>query len=116
MDPLAHLKSLLSQSSALRERQLTPCGEIDQVLRDLEARAKGAGSQKVPLDLQQEAVRRFWRSMRLDSLRDGRLVSFGMCLPSVPGGPCVLDDGPRFSALLDGVDQWVREPRRYRRC
>jgi len=39
-----------------------------------------------------------------------------MSLPIVPGGLCILEDSPRFSALLDGVDQWVKEPRRYRRC
>src|SRR5207247_8140573 len=33
-----------------------------------------------------------------------------------PGGPCVLEDRPRFSALLDSVEQWVGEPRHYRRC
>src|ERR1700733_11948105 len=109
MEPLTRLKSLLSRGEVLGERQLTPSDEIDRVLRQLEVSAKGAGSQKVPVDLQQEAVRRFWQSMRLDSLREGRLVSFGVCLPNVPGGPCVLEDRHRFAALLDGVDQWVRE-------
>ncbi len=116
MDSLIHLKSLFSWSQDLGAKDLTPCGEIDQVLRQLEARTKGAGSLELPLDLQEKAVLHFWESMRLDSLRDGRLVSFGMCLPIVPGGLCILEDRPRFSALLNGVDQWVKEPRRYRRC
>ena len=116
MDALTHLRAITSGAEALRSRPLTACDEIDVVLSQLESAAKSAGSPPVPLDLQQQAVQRFWQSLRIDSLREGRLLSFGMCLPTTPGGPCVLEDGRRFSALLDGVDRWMNEPRRFRRC
>jgi EH_Signature domain len=116
MESLSFLRSILCEHEALETRLLTPFDEIDGLLDILEGRARSAGNQHVPLDLQRQAVQRFWQSMRLDTLREGRLVSFGMCLPSEPDGPCILEDSLRFSKLLDGVDQWVKEPRRYRRC
>jgi hypothetical protein len=89
---------------------------MDGLLKTLDSRARSAGNQHVPVDLQRQAVQNFWQTMRVESVRDGRLVSFGICLPSAPGGPCILEDNLRFSKLLDGVDQWTKEPRRYRRC
>lgn len=94
------------------------CG-IDAVIAQLERYTRTGNGPVVPADLQHQAVRRFWETQRFENLRDARLVSFGMCIPSVPSGPCVMEDRKRFHAVLDsktGVDQWLGDPRWYRRC
>jgi len=98
------------------EKPFSCCNEIDDVLKDLENAAKNGRVQAVPVDLQQEAVRRFFTTQSLVTLRDTRLTSFGMCIPVGPEGTSVIDDRQLFSGLLNGVDRWVDEPRRYRRC
>jgi len=73
----------------------------------------------VPEDIQLVAVRRFWETQRFETLKDARLVSFGLCVPVRNPGVSIMDDRQRFRAVLDkqsGVDQWLDEPRWYRRC
>jgi hypothetical protein len=116
MDALTQLSSFVNDGLAFGRRELTRSEAIDQVLRALQVRATTARTDDVRPDLLREAVRTFWDSLKVDSLRDGRLVSFGLCLPLSEKGPCLLEDTMRFSALLDGIDHWLSEPRRYRRC
>ena len=116
MNPVDALRSILREGTAVRARLFPSCDNIDHVIETLTARARAGASADVPLDLQRQAVRRFWRSTRLGSLKEARLVSFGLCVPNEPGGQSILDDTLRFSKLLEGIGQWLNDPRRYRRC
>ena len=115
-DVLAALSSLLSRPLEAAEKPFATCVEMDRELVRLQASAGGLGSQIAPVDVQLVAVRQFWRSQHLESVRDGRLVCFGVTLPHAPGGPCVLEDYSRLGVLLGIIDRWTGEPRRYRRC
>lgn len=119
MSALDRLAGLLRGSAGAGARPLPEDTSIDSVIAGLRRHAKAGTSASVPEDLQQHAVRRFWEAQRFDNLKDARLVSFGLCVPSRPAGPCILEDRQRFQAVLDhrtGVDQWVNDPRWYRRC
>lgn len=119
MSALDRLAGLLRGSAGAGARPLPVDTSIDTVIVGLERHAKAGISASVPEDLQQQAVLRFWEAQRFDNLKDARLVSFGMCVPSRPAGPCIMEDRQRFQAVLDnrtGVDQWLDEPRWYRRC
>src|SRR5262249_40903895 len=112
MDSLRFLRSMLSEAVDVAEKPLAACEDIDRVVERLTDRIKAGDTANVPLDLQREAVRQFWRTMRFDSLKQARLASFGLCLPSGANAPSILDDAARFGKLLAGVDQWVKDPRR----
>ena len=119
MNALDRLAGLLRGSACAGARPLPVDTSIDTVIAGLERHAKAGTSATVPEDLQQQAVRRFWDAQRFDNMKDARLVSFGMCVPSRPAGPCIMEDRQRFQAVLDsrgGVDQWLDNPRWYRRC
>jgi hypothetical protein len=116
-DALAALSSLLSRPLEGAEKPFATCVEMDRVLGGLQASVGVLGSQIAPVDVQQIAVRQFWKSQRLETLRDSRLVCFGVTLPHIPGGPCVLEDSTRFGTLLSILDnRWLGEPKKYRRC
>ncbi|MEI7968364.1 MAG: EH signature domain-containing protein [Betaproteobacteria bacterium] len=89
---------------------------IDSHIASLERRLRHGAGAFLPRDLQEEALRRFWTSKRIDNLKDARLVSFGIALPVGPNRLRVIEDGERFQNLLDGVDQFLPAPRQYRRC
>lgn len=119
MSALDRLAGLLRGSVGTGARPLRVDASIDSVIAGLQRHAKAGTSALVPDDLQQQAVRRFWETQRFDNLKEARLVSFGLCIPSREAGPCIMEDRQRFRAVLDnrtGVDQWVDEPRWYRRC
>lgn len=119
MTALERLSGLLRGSLRAAERPFPETDDLDPIIAGLQKHNKAGTGSSVPDDLQQAAVRKFWDTQRFETLRDARLVSFGMCVPSRPSGPCIMEDRQRFQAVLDnqtGVDQWVDEPRWYRRC
>lgn len=116
MDPLTLLRSYLSVGLETDTNAFAPNNDIDRFIEHQKRLVGEYGTQRVSTDLQLEAVQRFWQSLRIDSLRDGRLVSFGMSLPNAPQGQSIIEDSGRFLALLKGVDQWLPEPKKYRRC
>ncbi|MBK6961593.1 MAG: hypothetical protein IPH23_10645 [Gammaproteobacteria bacterium] len=127
MNALDHLKALLNALDHLRalldaaripslNRPWRVEREIDGHISRLEKYIKDGASQHVPKDRQEEAIRRFWISRRLDNLKDARLVCFGVALPMGPQSERVIEDPERFPALLDGADQFLPKPRQYRRC
>ena len=116
MNPLDHLASLLRRGAEEGARAMAVSSNIDAVLTQMQERAKGNGGRALSEDLQLEAVRRFWQSQEVASFRDAYLLSWGLCLPHRPSGPCVLEDRPRFQAVLDGVDGWSVRPSAFRRC
>jgi hypothetical protein len=90
--------------------------DIDVVLTRMMERSKGQAGKVLSEDHQLEAVRRFWQSQEVASFRDAYLLSWGLCLPHKPSGPCILEDRPRFQAVLDGVESWSTRPSAFRRC
>lgn len=117
MNALDRLQSLLSASTA--EPLARPWKvetAIDSHIRQLERHLNQGAGAYVPRDLQEEAVRRFWTSKRLGSLKDARLVAFGVALPVGPQRLRIIEDRERFPALLDGVNQFLHAPKQYRRC
>lgn len=119
MKQLQHLSNLLQRSFRAVDKLFPVDSSLDDIIVQLEEHTKLGASTLVPEDLQQQAVRQFWENQRFDNLKDARLVSFGMCIPNRPAGPCIMEDRQRFLAVLDkqtGVDQWLNEPLWYRRC
>jgi hypothetical protein len=119
MTALDRLTALLRQSLKATERPFPVSNDIEMVIASLQKHTKEGTNKTVPEDLLQAAVQRFWESPKFDNLKEARLVSFGMCLPSRPSGSCIMEDRQRFLAVLDskgGVDQWLAEPRCFRRC
>ncbi len=117
--PLQKLARLLGRNQPDLERAFVASNALDPVLCDLRDLAKAGAQNSVPEDIQVAAVRQFWASQRLESLKEARLVSFGLDLPVHVDGRSLMDDRSRFRAVLDGktgVDQWIDRPRWYRRC
>ena len=119
MTALDRLSGLLRGSLRAAERPFPHSDDLDRVIAGLRKHNRAGAGASIPEDLQQAAVRKFWDTKRFETLKDARLVSFSMCVPSRPSGPCIMEDRQRFHAVLDsqtGVDQWLDEPRWYRRC
>lgn len=95
---------------------MTVSSDIDVVLTRMKEQSKGQAGKAISEDHQLEAVRRFWQSQEVTSFRDAYLLSWGLCLPHEPNGSCVMEDRPRFQAVLDGVDSWSLKPSAFRRC
>jgi hypothetical protein len=113
------LASKLQSNFDLDSKLTSRAGNLEKHIMALQQHVKAGSSPHEPEDLQARAVRRFWETRRFDNLKDARLVSFGMCLPNSPNGPCIMEDRERFQAVLNsdtGVEQWVDEPRWFRRC
>lgn len=116
MSPLDHLASLLQPGILEAGRAMVVSPDIDALLAVMQERSKGSSARAASQDQQLEAVQRFWQSRQIDCFRDAYLLSGGLCLPHAPSGPCVLEDRPRFQAVLDGVDRWSARPSAFRRC
>lgn len=115
LTPVEHLASLLAPAVRLGGLAMPPADDIDAVIEALQGQLQAGGTRLVAADLQHDAVQRFWRTPRLETLKDARLVAFGLGLPAGPGGGCILDDRQRLDAALQGVDQWLHDARWYRR-
>jgi hypothetical protein len=115
-NPLSLLTSLLGDTSQSVPLTLRESTDIDQVLADQRASAKSGGRNFEPKNLQIEAVQRFWTSGSLESLRDARLVSFGLTVCPWEDSRCVMEDRRLFGAALDGVSSWRDSPRQFRKC
>lgn len=119
MTALDRLSGLLHGSLCVVERPFPLTDSLDSIIAGLQKHNRTGMGSNAPEDQQQAAVRKFWDTQRFETFKDARLVSFGMCVPSRPSGPCIMEDRQRFLAVLDsqsGVDQWVGEPRWFRRC
>jgi hypothetical protein len=116
MSALSHLAALLRPAVQEGARAMSPNTSIDAVLADMEAKSKSRKGGHIVEDHLMEAVKRFWQSQEIQSFRDAYMLSWGLCLPHRPQGPCVLDDRQRLEKVLDGVDGWRAKPSAYRRC
>lgn len=115
-NPLSLLSSLLGEASRSTPLSLRESSDIDKVLADQIASAKSGGRNFEPKDLQIEAVKRFWDSGQLESLREARLVSFGLTVCPWGDSRCVIEDRRLFGAALEGVSSWRGSPRQFRKC
>jgi len=116
MNALDRLKRLLDQGS--QQALARPWGasdSLDKHVADLQRRLR-SGAPLPQHDQQEEAVRRFWSNQRIDTLREARLVSYGVALPVGPQRFRIIEDERRFPALIEGVDRYLSKPRQYRRC
>jgi len=116
MSALDHLSSLLRPFIREGAKEMTPNANVDSVIAEMEARSKSRKEGQISEDRQLEAVRRFWQSQEVGSFRDAYLLSWGLCLPHRPLGPCVMEDRPRLERVLNGVDAWSGKPKAFRRC
>jgi len=116
MDPLALLSSLLGQASGQSSVAMRQCTEIDGVLAELEKRARSGGSNYEPRDLQVEAVKKFWDTGEFSSLREARLVSFGLAVRPWNDRRCLMEEPERFGVVVTGLREWESSPRQFRKC
>jgi len=120
MNELNILSEMLRASCATMDANVFTSGEkLDSVIKSLRKHNKAGCSVNAPRDLLLAAVRNFWEKPSFETLKDARLVTFGLCIPSSPTGPSIMEDRRRFLAVLDdssGIGQWGDEPRWYRRC
>lgn len=113
---LSMLSSLLEDASSSSPVTLRESNEIDRVLAEQQANAKKGGRNFEPIDLQIQAVKHFWTSRHLDSLKDARLVSFGLTVCPWGDSRCIIEDRPLFEDVLAGVSTWRDSPRQFRKC
>lgn len=92
------------------------CSEIDGVLTELQKRARSGSSNYEPRDLQVEAVKKFWNTGELSSLREARLVSFGLAVCPWNDRRCLMEEPERFGVVLTGLREWESSPRQFRKC
>jgi hypothetical protein len=92
------------------------CIEIDGVVAELEKRVRSGGSNYEPRDLQVEAVQKFWDARGFESLREARLVSFGLAVRPWNDRRCLMEEPERFGAALAGLFEWESSPRQFRKC
>jgi hypothetical protein len=104
------------QGDSSMSANMAPSADMDRVIATLRQQARVGAESHAPQELQMQAVQRFWQTQHLDTLKDARLVCFGMCLSYESDGPCVMEDDERLTSLLKGIDQWLDEPRWFRRC
>lgn len=116
MDPLALLSNLLAQASGQSAVSMRQCTAIDGVLAELEKRARCGGANYEPRDLQVEAVKKFWETREFETLREARLVSFGLAVRPWNDRRCLMEEPERFGAALAGLREWEYSPRQFRKC
>src|SRR6185437_15413313 len=102
MSALANLAAMLRPGAEEGSRAMTAHAPIDAVIAKMELQSKARNGRELPEDQQLEAVRQFWNSQEIRGFRDAYLLSWGLCLPHRPQGPCVLDDAERLQKVLDG--------------
>lgn len=116
MDPLSLLSHRLNQANTQRAVSICPCTEMDDVLAKLEQHARRGNANYEPRDLQVEAVKKFWVSGEIESLRQARLVSFGLAIRPWDDHRCLLQNPQRFTTFLLCLHEWEPHPRQFRKC
>ncbi len=85
----------------------------------LEKRFQAGGRCKTSDDQILMSLREFVELGKLKTLRDAQRVCFGLAKPISKERACLFEDGRLFPRVLDrdvGVDQWLQNPRAFRRC
>lgn len=89
--------------------------KIERQISKLEEIAS-SGSRKAPLNVVEGAVKRFIAEGRLTPFRDIYLACHGILIPSGSQQRPLIEATARFQTLLDRVNDYLDEPRRFRRC
>lgn len=112
------LRDLLGNTnSRLQSRNLEPdLRKLDNEIEKLKRYSSSGSSGRLRSDFVEEAVQRYYNEGRLASFRDAYLVSHGVLVIPENRHLALIEDLAQFPALLEGVDQYVSEPRRFRRC
>ena len=116
MNALTNLATLLRIGNQQGAKPMTVDGSIDMVIAEMTQRAKAAQNHHMPADLLADAVSRFWLHSEITSFRDTFLLAWGLCVPHMKAGPCIMEDQSRFQIVLDSVDAWQQNPKAFRRC
>lgn len=92
--------------------------DIQREVKKLQVWLTSTDDQKPPVDRVNEAIQRFYTLGHLNNLNEGRLVCHGATAPIRRGAETyrLIEDADRFQSLLNCVDGFRHEPRRYRRC
>jgi hypothetical protein len=89
------------------------------ITREIDTLQKWIGdkdSQKPTADLVLEALKHFYESADISSLRQAQLVCYGCIEPFGSEKALLIEDERRFPRLLDCVERYRPAPRRFRRC
>lgn len=77
---------------------------------------KGVGSDRPSHSQTEMAIRRFKETLRLEGFGQARLACYGIVESVGPSSYKLIEDGIRFSPLLNEVDRIELAPRLFRRC
>ena len=116
MDLLNLFSSMLNQAAINSPVEMRASDDIDKVLLALEKQVKSGGRNDEPKDLQIEAVRRFWKTGLVETLRETRLVAFGLAVTPWDDRRSLIEDKRLFGLALDAVSAWRDTPRQYKIC
>lgn len=92
---------------------------LARVIVELERKFQQSDLGGVPVDKLRLSLRAFADTGRLASLRDAQRVSLSLGLAISSEQPCLFEDNRLFPKVLEGstgVDQWIKQPRAFRRC
>ena len=73
MSALDRLADLLRSCSDLGKKPLPADNTIDEVIEQLLRNTRSGTQARVPEDLQQQAIHRFWEAQRFDNLSNHRI-------------------------------------------
>ena len=96
------------------EQLSVPVG-LSREIEALKQMLSGSGSGHPPRDLLQDAVRLFREAGELSNLSMARSVCYGSAIRFGQLEPPLIE-GATFRQLLLKIDEYRKEPRRYRRC
>jgi hypothetical protein len=89
--------------------------DLERCVATMRKQIKDGSPMNLPSDQQADALARFWSSRRIETLRQGRLVCFGLTVVAGPKRMALIEDYQHFRALLDGVEEYQSSPRPFRR-
>ncbi len=113
---MTHLEKLAATLTHDWKIEFSGSDKMQEIADALEKRFKAGEEAPKSHDLLLAAVKVFWVNSELQSIRQARLVSFGLTLPVHLSGQCLMDDANRFDRLLDSLKRLRNRPLEYRRC
>lgn len=123
MDALERLQDLLRGSAKpatdYRQRLGGSSSALATAVTRLEKRFQESDRCLASEDQIRRSLQAFVELERLDSIRDAQRVCFGLGSRISKERLCLFEDGRLFPKVLDretGVDQWLGNPRAFRRC
>lgn len=114
---LDRLSRLLNAVQLPNHAALDASAGLAALNKAMERRLANIDTSGEPEDLQRKALLRFCNDPRFPSLKEARLVAFGLSLPVPQLQHCMLEDKELFYAALDGIERgWGKDARLFRRC